>query len=150
MSRPPRPPKEAVVNWSRGLLILFHGGLVAAVCIGAFWMSYRGDPANMPHARTFTFCVAAFTQLFFALGCRSDRLTVFERGWLTNPSLLAAILISSLLQVAVVMLPFAQPVFEIGSQMGRDWGTILLLALIPVSVIELGKLGPFRRQAAIF
>ncbi len=150
MNRPPRSPREAVINWSRGLLILFHGALVAAVCIGAFWMSYRGDPANMPHARTFTFCVAAFAQLFFALGCRSDRLTFWERGWLTNPSLLSAILISSLLQVSVVMLPFAQPVFEIGSQLGQEWGTVLLLALIPVSVIELGKLGPFRRQAAIF
>ncbi len=139
MSRDPRPPKEPVITVRRGLMILFHGALVAAVCLYAFWTSYRGDPANMPHARTFTFCVAAFAQLFFAIGCRSDRVTAFAQGFFSNPWLLGAILLSSLLQLTVVMLPFAQPVFEIGSDLGRDWVTVILLALIPVTVIEIVK-----------
>ena len=139
MNSTPRPPKEPVITWSRGLMMLFHGTLVAAVCLFAFWTSYRGDPAKMPHARTFTFCVAAFAQLFFAIGCRSDRVTAIAQGFFTNPWLLGAIVISSLLQVTVVMLPFAQPVFEIGSDLGRDWIIVILLALIPVTVIEITK-----------
>jgi len=139
MRRDPRPPQEPVITWSRGLTILFHGTLVAGVCLFAFWTSYRGDPANMPHARTFTFCVAAFAQLFFAIGCRSDRVTAIERGVLTNPWLLGAILISALLQLTVVMLPFAQPVFQVGSDLGRDWINVILLALIPVSTVEIVK-----------
>jgi Ca2+-transporting ATPase len=139
MCRAPRPPKEPVVTWPRGITILFHGALVAAVCLIAFWASYRGDPAAMPHARTFTFCVAAFAQLFFALGCRSDRATVWVRGFFTNPWLLGAILLSTLLQVMVVMLPFAQPVFEIGSDLGRDWFAVVALALVPLAGVELGK-----------
>ncbi|MDA1040199.1 MAG: HAD-IC family P-type ATPase, partial [Planctomycetota bacterium] len=140
MNRAPRPPKEPVITWRRGLMILFHGTLVAAVCLYAFWTSYRGDPANMPHARTFTFCVAAFAQLFFAIGCRSDRVTALSQGFFSNPWLLGAIVLSALLQLTVVMLPFAQPVFEVGSDLGRDWITVMLLALIPVTVIELAKL----------
>jgi Ca2+-transporting ATPase len=139
MQRDPRPPKEPVITWPRGLMILFHGTLVAAVCLFAFWTSYRGDPAKMPHARTFTFCVAAFAQLFFAIGCRSDRVTAIAQGFFTNPWLLGAIVVSALLQLTVVMLPFAQPVFEIGSDLGRDWVTVILLALIPVTVIEIVK-----------
>jgi Ca2+-transporting ATPase len=139
MRRAPRPPKEPVITWPRGLMILFHGTLVAAVCLFAFWTSYRGDPANMPHARTFTFCVAAFAQLFFAIGCRSDRVTAIAQGFFTNPWLLGAIVVSALLQLTVVMLPFAQPVFEVGSHLGRDWFSVILLALIPVTVIELTK-----------
>jgi len=139
MHRDPRPPREPVITWSRGLTILFHGTLVAAVCLFAFWTSYRGVPANMPHARTFTFCVAAFAQLFFAIGCRSDRVTAIAQGFFRNPWLLGAIVISALLQVTVVMLPFAQPVFEVGSTLGRDWITVILLALIPVTVIEIVK-----------
>ncbi len=140
MNRAPRPPKEPVITWRRGLMILFHGTLVAAVCLYAFWTSYRGDPANMPHARTFTFCVAAFAQLFFAIGCRSDRVTALSQGFFSNPWLLGAIILSALLQLTVVMLPFAQPVFEVGSDLGHDWITVMLLALIPVTVIELAKL----------
>jgi P-type Ca2+ transporter type 2C len=65
--------------------------------------------------------------------------TAIAQGFFTNPWLLGAIVISSLLQVTVVMLPFAQPVFEIGSDLGRDWIIVILLALIPVTVIEITK-----------
>jgi Ca2+-transporting ATPase len=139
MCRAPRAPREPVITWGRGVTILFHGALVAGVCLAAFWTSYRGDPDAMPHARTFTFCVAAFAQLFFAIGCRSDRATVLSQGFFSNPWLLGAILISALLQLTVVMLPFARPVFEVGTDLGRDWIAVVLLALIPVTVIELAK-----------
>jgi Ca2+-transporting ATPase len=139
MRRAPRPPREPVITLSRGLTILFHGGLVGAVCLVAFWTTYHGDPAALPRARTLTFCVAAFAQLLFALGCRSDRTTAFALGLFTNPWLLGAILISALLQVTVVMLPFARPVFAIGSDLGRDWITVAALALLPLAGVELGK-----------
>ena len=139
MRRVPRPPQEPVITWSRGLTILAHGGLVGVVCVAAFWIAYRGDAANIPHARTFTFCVAAFAQLFFALTCRSDSLTVMRLGWFSNPWLMGAITVSTLLQVAVVMLPFTQPVFAVGSDLGREWLTVAILALIPVTSVELAK-----------
>jgi P-type Ca2+ transporter type 2C len=144
MLRQPRPPQEAVVTLRRGLLILAHGALVAAVMIGAFWLSWRGDESRLPHARTMTFCVAAFAQLFFAIGCRSDRATALELGFFRNPALLAAIAISSLLQVMIVTLPHAQSVFAVGSSLGSDWLLVLALALVPVTTIELLKWFAFR------
>jgi len=144
MLREPRPPQEAVVTLRRGLLILAHGALVAAVMIAAFWLSWRGDEARLPHARTMTFCVAAFAQLFFAVGCRSDRATAVELGFFGNPALLAAIAISALLQVTIVTLPQAQSVFAVGSSLGSDWLLVLGLALLPVTAIELLKWFTFR------
>jgi Ca2+-transporting ATPase len=141
MERAPRPPREPVITWARGGLILAHGVIVAAVSLVAFWWSWGGDPARLPHARTVTFCVAAFSQLFFAIGCRSDRRTALELGFFTNPWLLAAVAISALLQLTVVTLPYAQSVFEVGSQLGRDWLLVIGLALVPVTVIELAKWG---------
>ncbi len=141
MERAPRPPREPVITWGRGGLILAHGVIVAAVALVAFRLSWGGDPARLPHARTVTFCVAAFSQLFFAIGCRSDRRTAFELGFFTNPWLLAAVAVSALLQLTVVTLPYAQGVFEVGTQLGRDWLVVLGLALVPVTVIELAKWG---------
>jgi hypothetical protein len=83
----------------------------------------------------------AFSQLFFALSCRSFRHTMPELGPLTNPHLLGAILISGLLQLSVVTLPFAQPVFESATGLGRTWILICILALAPVTLIELAKIG---------
>jgi Ca2+-transporting ATPase len=140
MERPPRPPREAVITPARGALILAHGLIVAAVSLAAFWWTWGGDPGRLPHARTVTFCVAAFSQLFFAIGCRSDRVTAFELGFFTNPWLLGAIAVSMLLQVSIVTLPYAQDVFQVGSQLGRDWLIVAGLSLVPVTVIELAKL----------
>ena len=141
MTRPPRPPREAVITPVRGALILAHGVLVAAVSLGAFRWAWGGDPERLPHARTVTFCVAAFSQLLFAIGCRSDRRTAIEVGFFSNPWLLAAIAVSALVQVSAVTLPYAQEVFQVGSQLGRDWLLVLGLALVPVTVIELAKVG---------
>jgi Ca2+-transporting ATPase len=139
MERPPRPPREAVITPARGALILAHGVIVAAASLGAFWWTWGGDPARLPHARTATFCVAAFSQLLFAIGCRSDRLTAFELGLFTNPWLLGAIAVSMLLQASVVTLPYAQDVFQVGAELGRDWLLVAGLSLVPVTLIELAK-----------
>jgi Ca2+-transporting ATPase len=141
MERPPRPPKEPLITRRRGLVILAHGGLVAAATLAAFWLTWQGssDPAAIERAQTTTFCVAAFAQLLFAIGCRSDRFTAFGIGFFRNPALLAAIAISALLQVAVVTLPVARPVFEVRSELGAGWPLVIGLALVPVTVIESGK-----------
>ncbi|MFM8805591.1 MAG: cation transporting ATPase C-terminal domain-containing protein, partial [Planctomycetia bacterium] len=147
MTRPPRPPLEPVISTRRGLVILAHGALVAAVTLGGYWFMWRGsaDPAVIAQAQAMTFCVAAFAQLFFAVGCRSERCTAIEVGFFRNPALLAAIAISSLLQVVVVTLPFTRPVFEVKTHLGREWLLVIALAVVPLAVIEgakwLGRLG---------
>jgi Ca2+-transporting ATPase len=146
MDRPPRPPEEPVLTWGRGGTILLHGGLVAAVTLVAFAAAWQGDDARLPHARTMTFCTAAFAQLFFAIACRSERSTAVGRGFFTNPLLLGAIGISTLLQIAVVSVPFARPVFEVGTELGRDWFVVLALALVPVTLVEVAKWLPQRSR----
>ena len=141
MRRPPRPPHEAVIPWRRGLEIVAHGSLVAAVCVAAFWMTWQGDDARLEHARTVTFCVAAFAQLLFAIACRSDRLAAVQLGFFGNPALLLAVAVSALLQAVVVTLPPTQSVFEVTSGgPGRDWPLVLGLAIVPLAVVEMSKI----------
>jgi Ca2+-transporting ATPase len=140
MSRPPRPPHEAVITWKHGLLILLHGTLIAIVAALGFWIIYKGDAALIDHARTVTFCITAFAQLFFAISCRSQRFTIPEFGPFSNPQLFGAIIISALLQVTVVVLPFARPVFEIPVQLAWEWLLVGVLSLAPVIMIESAKL----------
>ena len=61
---------------------------------------------------------------------------------------MVAILLSGLLQLAVVMLPGVQSVFEIEQALEAEWGLVLGLALVPVTVIELAKLLPWPDRAA--
>jgi Ca2+-transporting ATPase len=104
-------------------------------------MTWQRDDARLEHARTVTFCVAAFAQLLFAVGCRSDRLTAVQLGFYGNPALLLAVAVSALLQAVVVTLPPTQSVFEVASGgPGRDWPLVLGLAIVPLAVVEASKI----------
>jgi Ca2+-transporting ATPase len=140
MRRPPRPPHEPVLSVRRGALILVQGVLIAAAAALSFWWVYQGDTAEIAHARTVAFCTLAFAQLFFSFACRSDRYTLPELGFFTNPYLLLATCVSGLLQLSVVLIPFIRPIFEATSHPGRYWLLVFVAALVPVTVVEVGKL----------
>jgi Ca2+-transporting ATPase len=140
MQRPPRPPRESVITLSRGLLILLHGTLIAGVCLIGYLWARSAHPEDPQRAQTITFCIAAFSQLLYAFACRSHHHSVPEIGLFTNPHLLGAIVVSALLQFAVVTLPGGDRVFETAPLAGHDWLLIAILSFIPVSLIELAKL----------
>ncbi|MBE7463884.1 MAG: cation-translocating P-type ATPase [Planctomycetes bacterium] len=140
MKRPPRPAREPVVTWPRGWRMLRHGLLIAAAALIGFWLTWQENDANLIRARTVTFCVAAFAQLFFALSCRSLDDTYPQLGLFTNPVLLAALVLSATLQLAVVSVPFLQEHFKVELPALNEFWLILGLALAPVTLIEVGKL----------
>lgn len=140
MRRKPRPSREPVITLRRGLLMLSHGLLVAAVTALGFALAYQGDEAHLPRARTVAFCLVSYAFIFYSFSCRSLRYTMPELGLFSNPYLFAAVAVSGLLQLSVVTFPFARPMFETATHFAWEWGLILLLALLPVTVIEIIKL----------
>ncbi len=141
MRRPPRPPRESVITVSRGFLIGTHGVLIAsAAAVGFAYFSSGGADHDLPRARTVAFCVMSYSQLFFAIACRSHTRTLPELGIFTNRYLWGAILLSGLLQLGTVLLPFARRVFDVESLSGHDWLIVAGLSLAPVTLIEVSKL----------
>jgi Ca2+-transporting ATPase len=140
MSQRPRPAHAPVITRGRGLLILYHGVLVAGAAVASFHLVYRGSEANLLRARTVAFCTIAYAQLFFSFGCRSERYTLPQLGSFSNPWLIGAIGVSGLLQLAVVTIPFLRPLFETGSGLTWEWLLIAGLSAMPVTFIEIAKL----------
>jgi Ca2+-transporting ATPase len=141
MERPPRPPDQRIITLRRGVGMLYHGALNACAAAVAFYAIYYGREANVPAARTAAFATLAFGQLLFSFGCRSDRYTLPQLGFLTNPWLLGAIAVSAALQLAALTIPFLQPVFKVVPITSAwEWLMILALAAAPVTIIEVAKL----------
>jgi Ca2+-transporting ATPase len=140
MNRPPRRSSESILSWRLGFVILMQGFLVGFVGIIAFGMSMQHAPDNVDRARAMTFCVVVYAELFRALAARSSTLTLGQLGFWTNPHLLLAIVVSGLLQVSVALFPFTQSVFDVPAHSIGEWSTIVILALTPVTVIEVYKL----------
>jgi P-type Ca2+ transporter type 2C len=135
MRRRPRRSNESMLSWSLAGLVFGQGALLAIVGLAAFGISdnHGGD---VTQARTMV-----FGQLFLALAARSRTWTFWQLGPATNPYVFAAVAISALLQVSIIALPFARPIFEASSHTPVEWLLLILLALAPVTVIELVKLG---------
>ena len=152
MRRPPRPPDERVITRVRGRRILYHGALNAAAASVAFYAVYRGNEANLPVARTAAFATLAFCQLSFSFACRSERYTLPQLGFFSNPWLLGALAVSAFLQVVVLTVPVLQPVFKVEPlAFAWQWTMIALLSLTPVTIVETAKLlrsGMTRRRTA--
>ncbi len=145
MRRRPRSPREPVITLRHGLHMCGQGMLVTLVTMVGYALVYQGEEANLPRARTMAFCVVSYSFVLFSLSCRSQRYTMPELGLFSNPHLFGAIMLSSLLQLSVVTLPFARPFFESAQHFMWEWVLLIVLALTPVSVIELWKLWKRKR-----
>ncbi|MBX6312972.1 MAG: cation-translocating P-type ATPase [Isosphaeraceae bacterium] len=138
MRRRPRPPREPLITRRFGLLIVSQGLLIALATAVGFAVARR--EAGIEHARTVALSIMAYAQLFFSFSCRSRSRTLPELGLFSNPYLFGGITISGLLQLSVVVLPFTRSVFDVTAYPGREWGLVLVLALMPVTIIEITKL----------
>ena len=140
MRRRPRRPGEPILGFHAILLTLAIGLLVAAVTTISFAVVYQWQEANLPQARTIAFCVVSYAFIFSSFAFRSARRTMPELGFFSNPALLGAVGVSCLLQMSVVMLPFARPVFETANHFAWEWALIGLLSLTPVTIMETVKI----------
>ena len=87
-------------------------------------------------------------ELFMAFTCRSERYPVIKLGIFSNRALVLATITSFVLGIAVLYIPFLQPIFKTVSLGIRDWVMILLLSIIPVLTGEIYKLIVGRAEKA--
>ncbi|MFO1062252.1 MAG: cation-translocating P-type ATPase [Pirellulales bacterium] len=140
MKRKPRPVNEPVLPRARLWNIALHGSIMAAVGLLAFFLIRTDDEEGLMRARTAAFTTMTLTQIFFSIGCRSFSKTMPQIGPFTNPTLVAAMAGSMLLQILVVSIPFTASILEVSPLGWSDWLTLILLSLVPVSIVEIVKL----------
>jgi P-type Ca2+ transporter type 2C len=146
MSRRPRPPTQPFFTRQGGSQILIHGFVMAIVNIGGFAYAYTRNDAS--YAQAATFYITTFAQLFFSFACRSNRYTLPQLGVFANPYLFAAIAASGIVQISLLWFPLTRHVFfKHAPQFGVDWLLVFLLALIPISLVEMTKIISARTPA---
>ncbi len=136
MQRPPHPPSESIFARGLGTHILWAGPLMGIIALVTGWAYWRaGDEAW----QTMLFTVLTLSQMFHVLAIRQERQSLFRAGLLSNPLLLGAVVLTILLQFALVYVPLLQDVF--GTQ-ALDWSHILVAFALSTTifwVIEIQK-----------
>ncbi|MCL2828933.1 MAG: calcium-translocating P-type ATPase, PMCA-type [Oscillospiraceae bacterium] len=136
MDRPPVNPKSSMFSGGLTADILFQGALIGGIALWAFFIGIRGGDVTL--GRTFAFAVLALSQLFHAFNVRS-RESIFRVGVFSNPKMILAFLICAAMQVVVIGHPALSEIFGTVPLTPAQWGTVVLMAPIPLAVMELMK-----------
>jgi Ca2+-transporting ATPase len=109
MKRPPRKTNESLFSEGIGYHIVWVGILMAGITLGTqAWAIHEENT----HWQTMVFTVLSLAQLGHVFAIRSDYEYIFRIGIFSNPLLLASIVLTFLLQLGVIYLPFANEVFK--------------------------------------
>lgn len=140
MKEPPRPREEGVITRSMWAGNLFTGVIMAVGTLFILDSSLPGGlvkgSGSLPYAQTMAFTTVVLYSLFVVFNARSDKQSAFV-GLFSNKWLWGAVLLSFLLQVAVVYVPILQQAFSTVSMSLDDW---LLCAAVASSVLWLREL----------
>jgi Ca2+-transporting ATPase len=143
MDAPPRARGEAMITRTMWAGIFFVGAIMAAGTLLVLDASLPGGliegAGDLRYARTMAFTTIVFFSLFTVFNARSDERSAFEELF-TNRWLWAAILLSVLLQVAVIYVPFLQQAFSTVSLEAKDWAICAGVASSVLWLRELEKL----------
>jgi Ca2+-transporting ATPase len=136
MQQKPRPKAEPIINRLMVMRIAVMTVALTAVVLIAYQVGLR---TSVPLAETMAFVTLALAELPIAYTTRSERYPLFKLGVFSNKWMQRAVLLSTVLILAVIYLPFLQAAFDTVLLTLDDWLIILPLIAIPAAVAEISK-----------
>lgn len=137
MKRPPRSASEPIIGRREWQAIAFAGALQAICTLGVFIWAL--EARSLEEARNLAFSVLVFGELLRAFAARDPDRPFWEVGLFSNLRLFSIVVISVLMQLGIHHIPATQELFGIGPLALNDCALSLSVGVIPLVVIELGK-----------
>ncbi|MDR4483672.1 MAG: cation-translocating P-type ATPase C-terminal domain-containing protein [Nitrospirales bacterium] len=145
MQRPPRPPNESIFAGGLWQHILWVGLLMGGVSLVTEMWAYQADLGQW---QTMVFTVLTLSQMGNVLAIRSEKESFLQRGPLSNPWLLGAVVLTFALQMATVYVPFLNPIFHTMPLTLDQLGLCLIISTIVFFAVELEKLVRQRKRVS--
>jgi Ca2+-transporting ATPase len=139
MDRPPRPVREPIINRLMTIGISVQTVAITTVVLGAFYIGKMWDPTSPLLAESMAFVTLSASELVRAYTARSERASLFRLGVFSNKYMQYAVSLSIVLLLAVVYVPFLQPIFNTVALGAREWLVILPLLVVPSVAAEVTK-----------
>jgi P-type Ca2+ transporter type 2C len=137
MQRPPYPPRENIFGRGMARDILWIGLLMGLVSLLIGYIYYQIDPSTSPAVwQTMAFTTLTLSQMGNAMATRSERDTIFEIGLFSNKALLGSVLLTFVLQLGVIYLPFLNNVFGTTPLSLRDLAISLAASSVVFFAVE--------------
>ncbi|WP_019498408.1 cation-translocating P-type ATPase [Pseudanabaena sp. PCC 6802] len=140
MQRSPYPKQSNIFNY-RTVRDIVWVGLMMGVSILLLGYEYRlaGELVNGHNWQTMVFVTLTFSRMSLALAMRSEHDSLFKIGLLSNPPLSIAVVLTFLLQIAVIYLPWLQASFQTVALSAYDLTLCLAVSTVGFWLIEIEK-----------
>ena len=150
MDHAPRPPEEPIINSYMVKGIIVQTIAITAATLTAFFLGGGALKGATDEARilseTFAFVTLSLSELFRAYTARSEYYPLTKIGIFTNRNMNIAVLVSVLLVLLVIYLPFLRDIFDTTALRLVDWAEILPLVLVPSIAAEVMKTISYKKH----
>ncbi len=143
MQQPPRHPKEPIINKRMTIGIVVQTIAITSVTLAAYFIGLTYFPEA---AKTMAFVTLSFSELLRAFTARSENYPILKIGLFTNKAMNWGVLVSLILLLAVVYIPFLSKIFNTVPLIWAEWQYVLPLLFVPAVAAELTKWLLSRRQ----
>jgi Ca2+-transporting ATPase len=137
MKRPPYKPSESIFSRGVGSRIVWVGLLLGMVSLGVGYYYWLQDPDGP--WQTMVFTTLALAQMGNAMALRSNTESVFRIGLFSNRLMIGAVILTVLLQLALIYIPFLQTFFETEPLSVRDLLVATAFSLVVFVGVEIDK-----------
>ena len=144
MRRPPYPRNESIFARGLGRHVVWVGLLMGLLTLSIglwYWQ------ANNPKWQTMVFTTLTLSQMAHILAIRSEHLSLFRIGFFSNTLLVAAVVSTVLLQLALVYVPFLQDVFRTTALSPSELALSVVLSGVIFCAVEAEKWTVRRRSS---
>jgi P-type Ca2+ transporter type 2C len=119
-----RKPNESIFSGGLAAHIIFRGILIALSTLAVF-ISVQYFTGQIVIARTSAFVTLVVAQLMHVFECKSESKSIFEIPIFNNIFLVLAVACSAGMILAVVYMPFLQPIFKTVPLSLNEWAFVL-------------------------
>jgi Ca2+-transporting ATPase len=136
MQRPPRPPNESIFARGLGVHMVWVGSLMAVLAISTQALALNLGIAAW---QTMVVSVIGFSQLGHLLAIRSETDSLFTQGLLSNKPLLASVLATVGLQLAVIYAPPLNRLFNTQPLRPQELALTAMAGMVVFLAVEIEK-----------
>ena len=139
MEEDPRDPNSSIISGRTRTDLIAQSIFITVAVLAAYVVGLKFIfPDSIEGAHTMVFATLITSELLRAFSIRSNKFTLKELGFGSNPQLIKATLLSFALLLLVMYVPVLRDLFEVVS-LTWEWLPVLALALIPLVLGEVAK-----------
>lgn len=138
MLQKPRKEKDSFFSDGVGVSIIYQGitkGLITLLTYFIGISLYTHEVAT-----TMAFATLGLIQLAHCLNVRSNDKSLLKLGLFTNMYLIGAIVISAVLQLIIIFVPFLNSIFEVTTLSLNQWLIVLAASISIIPIVEVMKI----------